>query len=254
MLTIVCVYNNYDLLNEWLLKGLKNQTIRYELILIDNTAGNYSSAAAAFNKNLSKVNGDYIMFVHQDVEISCETWLEDTEAILDGLDSIGVAGVAGKKAGHEKTITSIDNGIPKRPAGTRVKQPTLVQTVDECLFIIPRKVYGNYKFDEQTCENWHLYCVDYCLSVLDQGLNVYVLPSYIYHRSCANSMNESYYSTLRKVLKKHRSHHGKVYSTVGIWDTTIPIVIQRPINFFLSIIKYLNRNISNTIKSPRVNR
>ena len=36
MMSIVCVYNNKTILEEYLLKSLKKQTSKYELILVDN--------------------------------------------------------------------------------------------------------------------------------------------------------------------------------------------------------------------------
>jgi hypothetical protein len=44
MLSIVCVYNNIDILNEYLIKGLKYQKGDYELILIDNTDNKFCKA------------------------------------------------------------------------------------------------------------------------------------------------------------------------------------------------------------------
>ena len=49
MLSIICVYNNRDILEKYLLNSLKVQSIEYELILIDNTSGKFNSAAKALN-------------------------------------------------------------------------------------------------------------------------------------------------------------------------------------------------------------
>jgi hypothetical protein len=37
MISVVCVYNDKEILKKYLLKSLKNQSVEYELILIDNT-------------------------------------------------------------------------------------------------------------------------------------------------------------------------------------------------------------------------
>ena len=52
-----------------LLKSLQNQDADYELILVDNTNNRFKSAAEALNDGAKKSSGDFLMFVHQDVEI-----------------------------------------------------------------------------------------------------------------------------------------------------------------------------------------
>ena len=49
MFSVICVYNNEEMLNEILLSSLKNQNFEYELILVDNTKKQFSSAAKALN-------------------------------------------------------------------------------------------------------------------------------------------------------------------------------------------------------------
>ncbi len=71
MFSIISVYHNKETLEEDLLKGLKNQTTNYELILIDNTKGQFKSAARALNYGAKQIKSQskYIMFVHQDVDL-----------------------------------------------------------------------------------------------------------------------------------------------------------------------------------------
>ena len=45
MISIICVYNNQEILEEYLLNGLEYQSNNFELILIDNTDNKYKSAA-----------------------------------------------------------------------------------------------------------------------------------------------------------------------------------------------------------------
>ena len=95
MISVVCVYNNPEILNDYLLKSLKDQIAEKELIKIDNTEGKFSSAAEALNYAGKKAKGEYIMFVHQDVDLSSNSWLEDAEEILNTIPDLGIAGVAG---------------------------------------------------------------------------------------------------------------------------------------------------------------
>ena len=227
MISIACIYNNGKILNDYLLKSLKNQTVDYELILLDNAKGKYKSAAEALNYGGRRAKGKYIMFVHQDVDLSSNSWLEEVEKMLDSMQNLGIAGVAGKK-GERGVMTVIKHGDPPRWAGSiTIKKPEEVQTLDECLTIVPKSVFDVLQFDEEVCADWHLYAVDYCLSVKRLGFDAYVIPMFVYHRSPGYSFSEIYYLTLDKVLKKHKKHYKRIYTTMGDWSTLYPLSIQR---------------------------
>ncbi|MEM1520752.1 MAG: glycosyltransferase [Candidatus Korarchaeum sp.] len=161
MISIVCVFNDRKILENYLLASLKNQTAEFELILLDNTEGRFRSAAEALNYGGSQAKGEYIMFVHQDVKIMSPTWLEDCEKLLSELPALGVAGVAGRREDSPEVLSNVSHGTTPRPAGIRIDKPVEVQTVDPCLFIVPRNVFERLKFDEVTCDDWHLYAEDF---------------------------------------------------------------------------------------------
>ena len=82
MISVVCVYNNEAILKVALSRSLQSQTATFELILLDNRDGRYRSAAQALNDGGRRAIGDFIMFVHQDMWLASDTWLEDAEKIL----------------------------------------------------------------------------------------------------------------------------------------------------------------------------
>ena len=252
MISVVCVYNNKRILQDYLLKSLKHQTAKFQLILIDNTNGKFKSAAEALNYGGKQARGRYIMFVHQDVDLSSSLWLEKVEKMLNKLPNLGVAGVAGKSENRRYIITNIKQGNPPKLAGKiQIKKPTKVQTLDECLIIVPRSVFNKIKFDEETCDNWHLYAVEYCLTVRRYKYNIYVLPIYVYHRSPGYSMSKEYYSTLKKVLKKYGGRYKTIYTTMGDWNASYPLKIQRVYKnikrFIITLLEILR--IKNEIKN-----
>ena len=79
MISIVCVYNNERLFADFLLDSLNRQTVHYELIAIDNTENQFTSAAQALNCGGRKALGNYIMSVHQDIRLCSNEWLHDAE-------------------------------------------------------------------------------------------------------------------------------------------------------------------------------
>jgi GT2 family glycosyltransferase len=221
MISVVCVYNNRQILEECLLESLRSQTVDYELMLVDNTTGTFSSAAKALNYGGAKAVGKYLMFVHQDVKLLASTWLEDVEMILESLPNIGVAGIAGVSEQLKGISSNLKEGDPPmKTCHLPLEKPLEVQTLDECLVIIPKIIFDEHIFDEEVCDDWHLYAVDYCLSIKQLGYRVFVLPNLAHHRSAAYSMSSSYYSTLKKVLKKHKNSYPMIYTTMGSWSTS----------------------------------
>jgi len=228
MISVICVYNNKKNLENYLLKSIKNQTTKVELILLDNREGRFKSAAEALNYGGEQAKGKYLMFVHQDIILNSHLWIEKVERMLDKLPNFGVVGVAGKYKNTKAVITNIEHGIPKQAAGEiHIKKLKKVQTVDECLIIIPKTVFSILQFDEKVCSGWHLYAVDYCLSVKRFGFGSYVIPIFAYHRSPGCSMSKKYFVILKKILKKHKNCYKMIYTTMGNWSTMYPVCISR---------------------------
>jgi hypothetical protein len=228
MISVICVYNNIEILECYLLNGLNSQTSIYDLVLIDNTANCYSSAAKALNYGSTKATGKHLLFVHQDVLLLSSTWLEDVERTLDFLPNLGIAGVAGVSELIKETSSNLKQGDPPMPTWhLPVEKPLEVQTLDECLIIVPENIFNEHKFDEEVCDDWHLYSVDYCLSIKRLGYRAFVLPCPAHHRSPGYSMSSVYYSTLKKVLRKHKAYYPIIYTTMGSWSTSRSVYANR---------------------------
>ena len=230
MISIVCVYNDKNILDNYLLKSLKDQTEEFELIAVDNTHCTFKSAAKALNYGGNTAKGKYILFTHQDVDFRSNVWLKNAEKILDSISGLGIAGVAGMsvdgQTSEDKARNIIKHGN-EEIWGKKIEKPEPVQTLDECLVIIPKSIFDELKFDDKTCDDWHLYTVDYCLSAKKLGLGVYAIPMFIYHKSTGDSNCKGYTNTLKKVLKKHKSHVKRVYTTFDVWFTSYPISLQK---------------------------
>jgi GT2 family glycosyltransferase len=257
MISVVCVYNDEKIFNDFLLKSLKNQTAEFELIGIDNTSNEFKSAAAALNFGGNKARNKYIMFAHQDVSFLPNSWLEDTEKFLDSTGSFGIAGIVGMSeigsSNQKRGRNIIKHGEPPEAWswGNRIQKPEPVQTLDECLVIVPRSTFDVLQFDEKTCDGWHLYAVDYCLSAKERGFGVYVLPMEIYHLSKGavnkkkfklinGPLPDDYYEILEKVIKKHADTYKIIYTTCGEWNTLYPVTLQK-CSFLTKTLTYLHK-------------
>jgi len=223
MITVVCVYNSERSLGSVLLRSLKDQTAKFELVTIDNSDNRYRSAAEALNYGGAKAKGDYIMFVHQDVWVGSNSWLEEVEGTLRSIQDLGVAGVAGMSDGgandNERRRWSIEDFGELWRGSRPVEKPDIVQTLDECLLIVPRHVFDKLKFDEDTFDGWDCYGADYCLSVAQLGLKAYVIPAYSGH-SCLRAHYQFWeFKDLlkyqRRLYYKHKKEHERIYSWMG---------------------------------------
>ena len=139
VISVVCVYDDRETLEACLLQGLKAQMTECDLILVDNTESRFKSAAQALNYGGGKARGNYVVFVHQDMVLGSEPSLNEIAKTLDQLPDLGIAGAAGCPEGTHGTLSNISHGTPPRPAGTAgtITAPMRVQTLDECLTIVP---------------------------------------------------------------------------------------------------------------------
>lgn len=211
--SIICVYSNYESLENNLLKGLKKQNYPYELILIDNRNNkSFSSAASALNWGARKAKGEYLIFCHQDIVLAGKDWFKRARKILSNLNNLGIAGVAGRND-QNKRVGYIDDGWGKL-WGEPFSKPQPAQTLDECLIIIPKIVFKKLKFDERNFDHWHCYAVDYALSTAEKGLKTYVLPLFIKHNTAKTNMVDLL-KYQRRVFDKHKRKHRYICTTCG---------------------------------------
>lgn len=228
MISIVCTCNNRTVLDNYLLKGLKKQSENYELIVIEDSKTDFKSAAQALNHGGEMASGEYIIFAHQDVFMESEAWLSDLENQLRDIRNLGAAGIAGKSSESPEVVTNVKHGDNPHFAGKKqIDRPVKVQTLDECLIIVPKKVFNERKFDEKTCDGWHLYGVDYCLMLDEMDLDVYVLPLPIIHKSSGDPFADEYYRILGKLFKKYKNRYSTIHTTVSNWNTRYPVSLER---------------------------
>ena len=212
MISVICIFNDRQMLEETLLNSLERQTTDYELLVIDNRDNHITSAGEGLNAAAAKAKGDYLMFTHQDVFLGSAEWLEEAEKYLDHLDRLGVAGCAGiddlgTRRGYIRDRYKL--------WGSPLRDPVKVQTLDECVLMVPRTVFARLRFDETSFKGWHCYGADYCLSVGRLNLKAYVIPCFIHHNS--PNLNMPGLAPIQKSLySKHNRNFRKIYTTSGM--------------------------------------
>lgn len=197
----------------------------FELICVDTVAQRYASAAAALNAGAAQAQGDYLVFLHQDICFEDPNFVERLADWVRRCD-FAVAGVAGADRGSSrwrtKSRTNIVQGADKHHSGRFIEGDGALpcQTLDECLFIIPRALFCTREFPE-FFPTWHLYAVEYCLWALRENRGaVLALPLKLWHRSSGASFNLNYFDALSVLRRDYRRFTGMIYTTMGAWPTS----------------------------------
>ena len=197
------------------------------IISVENKNNNlFSSAAAAYNSVLEKSpEAEVFVFCHQDI-IFLNNALSNiySRCIEEPYTLFGAAGV--KNTGHRGGTGRIISSMALIKEGWNYKSlekgtTQYVFTLDECLICASKALFSQIRFDELTCNGWHLYAADLCMQCQARGLSVKVLDADIVHLSAGNQ-DASFYDCERKLVKKYRGVFPVISYTCG-WAWTDPI-------------------------------
>ncbi|WP_026661191.1 glycosyltransferase [Butyrivibrio sp. AC2005] len=182
--TVVCCYNDLQQFED-LKNALEKQSEKAELLGIDNRASAFSSCAAAYNSIVKDITTPYVLYSHQDIIFEDENNIKQLGDYIEKTGTDDIVGVAGVRVSPKITYTNIFDGLnEKKPAGKlRVEGLEECDTVDECIFGGHSEYFKKEPFDEEICNNWHLYAVEQCLRTKLKGNKVWVCDVVLYHHS-----------------------------------------------------------------------
>jgi hypothetical protein len=169
--SIICVFNDPDIRRRCLDRSIEDYygeaTIEY--LPIDNAEGSFASAGAALNYGASLASHDYLAFVHQDVYLHSLGALETAAGVLADDERIGLLGAIGITAGGCVVGRVRDRVLL---LGEPLSEPREVDSLDELLFMIPRRLVQREPLSEAPELAWHGYAVEYGLRARALGLRV----------------------------------------------------------------------------------
>ena len=218
MISVVCVYNDAEVLEKRLVRSLKEQTAKYELVTVDNRAGRFGSAAEALNHGGERATQEWVMFTHQDISFLSTGWLAEAERTLEKLQRTGWVGVVGMTERGDLRAFLVDIASLR---GAPFVAPAEVQTLDECLLIHRRKQNGSPYFDTGL-EGWHAYGVEACCQAIRDGDVNYVIPLPVWHDSKATNL-QGLEEAHKHVWRKHGGAFRRIFTTCG----TLPDMYDR---------------------------
>lgn len=238
--SIICIVNNHRIFYNFLYRSLAKQKYDdYELIKIDNCNNQFKGATSAYEFGVSKAKGDFLLFIHQDIEFLNEDSLGQIILRINQIGNFGVVGVAGCIEGSEYiSYSNIIHGKSKLRSGLYLDNYVEAQTVDECLFVVKKDVFLNFKFNNNLT-GWHLYAVEYCLRLQKYNLKTFIIPSDLYHKSDGGSLDYNYWIHLKYILKLFSASNEYINTTLGQWKPSFFLSIKLDYYILKNLIKKL---------------
>ena len=224
MISVICAWNNKDLLEKMLLSSLKKQSYHdWELIAINAKEEHLFSASATLNLGAERAKGDILLFAHQDIEFLKEDALERLNEYCNNYE-FSVGGVAGRTLNETRVYSSVIHGTKRNQAGVMLTIPCETDALDECMFFIKRDQFKRF---ENFGDTWHFYAVEYSQRCKLNGEKVMLFPLEVYHLSPGWSLDNSYWKTLKLVAKKYKGKLNYIITTMGVFrnDVSLPLHI-----------------------------
>ena len=242
--TFICCHNNNEELNSMLLPSFSMlDKSTYNIILINAFKEGYKSAAEAYNRTIEKRKdeiGDILIFCHQDIAFDNITFLQNiiSELTENPNQIIGFAGI--------NTYGTVFSNLQYQEnkqfiTRNQIKAKEEVASLDECCFATSKTVYQKLKFDENVCNHWHLYAVEFCYNARRYGIPSYVIPDIIYHKKNNNGgmyADKHFLKSMWKLIKKYKNDFDYIYAPCYICST----------NKFLAAVKIVRTSIRNLLR------
>lgn len=191
-----------------------SQTIgcEYEIIHMDNSQGKYS-IFQAYNEGVRLSKGENLCFMHEDLTFNSDNWGYKAEQYLKD-DNLGLLGVAGVKVvpthgdarmggyfygcNWDRYYTIEKN--PRSAIDMKKIQPLGIlkecAAVDGLWFCIPKRMFRQIKFDENTYQGFHLYDLDISMQVQMTGKIVMICDDIIIEHDSVGLFNQSFSDNL----------------------------------------------------------
>ena len=223
--TVVCCWTNEKMYSDFV-NTLKAQSIPSKIISIDNRGNKgFKSCASAYNSVINQVKTKYVIYSHQDILLNQNDILEKFLSYLNRIkrdDILGVAGVNFDLSPGISNITHRNNLSGKFMHGTASfteNGMTECGTVDECFFGGYTQHFADYPFDEELCNDWHLYAAEECLRIKASSIgDVWVCSIPLLHLS-SGTVTPSFQYGFYKLCRKYSASFPFIRTTCAFSRT-----------------------------------
>jgi hypothetical protein len=186
--SVICVFSDAEVRRRCLDRSIADGggDARIEYLPIDNTNAAFATAGAALNHGASLASNDYLAFVHQDVYLHSLEALERAAGALADDPGLGVLGAVGITADGEIVGRVRDRVVL---IGEAAPEPVDVDSVDEVLFMAPRRLIEREPLSEDPELAWHAYAIELGLRARSLGLRVCALDIPLTHNSMTTNID-----------------------------------------------------------------
>lgn len=185
MISVICCYNRISEYQN-LLESLQNQNCEFEIVGVDNTKHSFSSAAAALNHGASMAQGEYFVFLHQDIIFLKHNSLQEFVQPLHQYDNC-IVGIYGAVHGDSVMIGEYQK----------------CDTLDECCVAMCSDTWRKFPYNEELCDGWHLYEVEQCLRAKTNGGLILSGNFNIQHLS-TGKVDDAYMNTYKRIMAEYK--------------------------------------------------
>ncbi len=191
----------------------KTVGVQFELIVIDNSQNNYS-IFEAYNLGIEKSKGEYLCFLHDDIQIHTQNWGKILESIFQNDAKIGLIGVAGTKVktkmpsawwdcSDEELQINIIQHFPNKDKEHWKKgfiNSNLVDVVIiDGVFMVGRKIDG-ILFNKEL-QGFHNYDLNLAFEYLKKNYKIVATNEILLEHFSLGVLNKSWFASTVKIHK-----------------------------------------------------
>ena len=220
MISIIVCSANEDRLQQLKTNVAATVGLPYEFIGIDNSQAQ-QSLAAVYNYAGLKAKFDTLCFIHEDVILHTINWGRGLVQLFnDGIT--GLVGISGAiyKSAFPGTWSTCDPSLYRtnsiqhfagksKPIATNTNNRKLyaaqVAVIDGVFMATTKKIFEQYRFDEQLLKGFHGYDIDYALQVSRQ-YKVKVTYGLLLEHLSEGKLSQAWLSDSIAIHKKWKAH------------------------------------------------
>lgn len=217
MISVIVCYVNEKMLRQLETNVAETIGVEYEMLPFDNRMVN-RSICSVYNEQARKAKGEILCFIHEDVLLSTNNWggILETKVKEQGTGIIGFAGsqFIDNTPYWYNQRSLVYHYIQRLKSGAIFHDFTQdndcqigfkeVVVLDGMFLCCSKDVWMKNPFDEKTFQGFHLYDIDFSISVAKYLHNYVCMNIQLSHYSLG-TLSSSYYDALLLFYKKWKS-------------------------------------------------
>ena len=220
MISIITCSIKPDVCKRMLDSVSKTVGAEYETVVFDNREKQYG-ICKVYNEAAKNAKGDYLCFVHEDIEIKTNGWGKTLIEFVNKTENCGIIGLAG---GHYAPRNFISWCPDVKAISMKIYDPLLSGNqelifkyynptnevfskaicLDGVFLFAKKELWQENNFDERIFKGFHFYDADFSFAIAQKYQNYVYLGMDVYHFSEGN-MDSTYCENMYLFQKKWKN-------------------------------------------------